>query len=412
MFALALACSPALADAAPLVLLFAKRCADCTPGRAWSQSGRVVGAARLVALVRRREGYLAIGSWRASYGRNEGPKLFEGDQRTPEGVYHLVALHDHAGDDNYGDLSLLTDYPNPDDVRRGSTGSSISIHGGKPRPTLGCIRLLDGDDPSEPPWVSRDSIHELAALVAPSAAPVPLISVAEAAPACLPEAGHWTSPDCASMLDLVLLSNTPPPRETVSLLLRTRIEPADDGALGAWGARAHMAPAALREPTVTNHQINRAASETMTATASSSAAHCAVDGRTHQSCAPLLAIDGRDDTAWCEGAPDDGVGAWLQLRLPRSRHIARVEIKTGYWKGGAGSSTWFHNGRARELRITIGEHATDCAVDERDPAMLICPTDNAAGDTVRLEIRRATAGAPKSDTCLSEVRIVAIPEAE
>lgn len=94
------------------------------------------------------------------FGRGDGRKLHEGDRRTPEGLYRVVAKRPHARWSRF----LLLDYPNPADVaahRRAleageidaDVGGAIGIHG-TDAPllndtrvdwTLGCVSLTDRD---------------------------------------------------------------------------------------------------------------------------------------------------------------------------------------------------------------------------------------------------------------------------
>jgi lipoprotein-anchoring transpeptidase ErfK/SrfK len=94
------------------------------------------------------------------------PKLYEGDRKTPEGEYHVIAKHVHPEWQRF----LLLDYPNADDrqvyiwrrtkglvpARGGQvagTGGAIGIHGtvnddlnrGGVNWTYGCISLLSHD---------------------------------------------------------------------------------------------------------------------------------------------------------------------------------------------------------------------------------------------------------------------------
>lgn len=99
-------------------------------------------------------------------GRTPGRKVFEGDRRTPSGLYHVLAKRPHPKYDRFLDL----DYPNDGDMaqydaalrygvvpavlghRRG-TGGLIGIHGSD-KPdfnrlgidwTFGCISLANRD---------------------------------------------------------------------------------------------------------------------------------------------------------------------------------------------------------------------------------------------------------------------------
>lgn len=98
------------------------------------------------------------------FGRNAGRKLFEGDRRTPIGLYRVTAKRAHPRFDRFLDLS----YPNGDDVafyrkavaagqvpdegRRGP-GGLVGIHGSDQEElnrlgidwTFGCISLVNRD---------------------------------------------------------------------------------------------------------------------------------------------------------------------------------------------------------------------------------------------------------------------------
>lgn len=100
-------------------------------------------------------------TWRdIVFGRGEGRKLHEGDRRTPEGLYRVVAKRPHARWERF----LLLDYPNPADVEAhrsaleageidSAVGGAIGIHG-TDAPllnatrvdwTLGCVSLSNDD---------------------------------------------------------------------------------------------------------------------------------------------------------------------------------------------------------------------------------------------------------------------------
>nr|WP_298727783.1 L,D-transpeptidase family protein [uncultured Steroidobacter sp.] len=90
--------------------------------------------------------------------RPEGHKQFEGDFRTPEGVYRLTRRNPNS---EYF-LSILVDYPNEQDVKRARAqglrpGGAIMIHGQPNTPkksrdyysnvdwTEGCIAVSNSD---------------------------------------------------------------------------------------------------------------------------------------------------------------------------------------------------------------------------------------------------------------------------
>ena len=89
-------------------------------------------------------------------GRLGPDKSFEGDQRTPLGVYFVTrALNRKALDNFYGAGALPINFPNEFDRRRNRTGSGIWLHGvpdgpsgtlsRAPRASDGCVVLANND---------------------------------------------------------------------------------------------------------------------------------------------------------------------------------------------------------------------------------------------------------------------------
>jgi murein L,D-transpeptidase YafK len=107
-----------------------------------------------------------VKSYPVVLGRNPGRKMFEGDRRTPSGLYHVIAKRPHPKYDRFLDL----DYPNDGDIaqydaalhggvvpavlghRRG-TGGLVGIHGSDKENfnrlgidwTFGCVSLANRD---------------------------------------------------------------------------------------------------------------------------------------------------------------------------------------------------------------------------------------------------------------------------
>uniref|UniRef100_UPI0040471BBB L,D-transpeptidase family protein n=1 Tax=Aliarcobacter sp. TaxID=2321116 RepID=UPI0040471BBB len=78
-------------------------------------------------------------------GEVAGDKVFEGDKKTPEGVYELIEKKIDV-DQFYGPFALVTSYPNTFDQSLNKTGSGIWIHGmpyngEREKFTKGCIAL-------------------------------------------------------------------------------------------------------------------------------------------------------------------------------------------------------------------------------------------------------------------------------
>jgi murein L,D-transpeptidase YafK len=109
-----------------------------------------------------------IRSYRVSLGYNpDGPKMKEGDGRTPEGRYFI----DNRNDRSAYHRSLHISYPNPQDLARARqaglrTGGSIFIHG-KPNDKTGVWwrRAQNQDWTNGCIAVSDDEINEIWNLV-------------------------------------------------------------------------------------------------------------------------------------------------------------------------------------------------------------------------------------------------------
>lgn len=87
----------------------------------------VIKSERALHLLHRGE---TIKTYRVSLGKQTGPKLYEGDQRTPEGMYWI---NWRKQSDNFN-LSMHISYPNASDLKRSkdlgrSPGNMIMLHG-------------------------------------------------------------------------------------------------------------------------------------------------------------------------------------------------------------------------------------------------------------------------------------------
>lgn len=118
----------------------------------------------------------------ASVGLNGINKQFEGDSRSPVGVYFTQKiLPDKRLPDLYGAGALTLNYPNNFDLHRGRSGSGIWIHGSPsaqysraPQATDGCIvlpndamqRLLSLSDPRGMPIIVQENIKWISSNIA------------------------------------------------------------------------------------------------------------------------------------------------------------------------------------------------------------------------------------------------------
>lgn len=101
---------------------------DSLPRDAIADRVLVEKSARRLTLIRNGN---ALKTYRVALGRAPiGPKEYEGDQRTPQGIY---SIDFHKPDSDYH-LALHISYPEPRDIDRASAqglsaGSDIMIHG-------------------------------------------------------------------------------------------------------------------------------------------------------------------------------------------------------------------------------------------------------------------------------------------
>ena len=94
-----------------------------------------------------------VADYYISQGKAGSGKQFEGDNKTPLGVYHVTSFIDPAKlPDLYGKGAFPLNYPNPWDKRLGRTGYGIWLHGTPSdtyaRPPLaseGCVVLANQD---------------------------------------------------------------------------------------------------------------------------------------------------------------------------------------------------------------------------------------------------------------------------
>jgi murein L,D-transpeptidase YafK len=94
-----------------------------------------------------------VADYYVSSGKNGAAKMREGDEKTPIGVYHVVAsLPRQKLSDFYGSGAFPLDYPNEWDRRQGRNGHGIWLHGvpsdtysRPPRASNGCVVLSNAD---------------------------------------------------------------------------------------------------------------------------------------------------------------------------------------------------------------------------------------------------------------------------
>lgn len=99
-------------------------------------------------------------TWQMATGKKAGDKLYQGDHRTPEGIYHFYQFIPHEtlmqryGKEGrrYGAGAFAMNYPNPVDRRKRKTGNGIWVHSTNEETRIekgldsrGCIVISNND---------------------------------------------------------------------------------------------------------------------------------------------------------------------------------------------------------------------------------------------------------------------------
>ncbi|MDN5863083.1 MAG: L,D-transpeptidase [Salinisphaera sp.] len=108
---------------------------------------------RLYLFTNQNKSLRLIADFYASVGAAGGGKQFEGDLRTPVGIYHVTGFKpDRTLPELYGDGAFPLNYPNAWDQFFGRTGDGIWLHGvprttynRPPRASEGCVVLSNRD---------------------------------------------------------------------------------------------------------------------------------------------------------------------------------------------------------------------------------------------------------------------------
>lgn len=148
---------------------------------------------------------------------------------------------------------------------------------------------------------------------------------------------------------------------------------------------------------------------------------------------PENVLDGKGETAWCEGAPGSGAGQWLQFNLIGNKpgkycRLEGIAITPGYAKN---QKSYAENGRVRKVRVTDcdGKRPYDFTVDTAErydmaPVLLRMPVEEQKTGFLNMGTRYVEPleyieqtscfrlmilGVEKGssdDTCISEVALV------
>ncbi|HET7464044.1 MAG TPA: discoidin domain-containing protein [Longimicrobium sp.] len=116
---------------------------------------------------------------------------------------------------------------------------------------------------------------------------------------------------------------------------------------------------------------------------------------------PEMAVDGKWNTVWVEGADGDGSGDWIELNLRSPTTVCRVGIVNGYGNG----PRYYENERVRDAVLTFsnGSWQRIHLTDNNDLQYFdVTPTNT---QTVRLAIESVYPGTRWSDAAIGEIRV-------
>jgi hypothetical protein len=118
---------------------------------------------------------------------------------------------------------------------------------------------------------------------------------------------------------------------------------------------------------------------------------------------PKQAIDGKAGTAWVEGDPGAGLGAWIELDLGGSHAVSRIDLWGGLW---ASTEYWGRGNRPKSLEVkwSDGTTAEFALTDSQTIQVLSLPTP-VNTSTIRFKIKAMYNGTTWQDTGISEIMV-------
>ena len=120
--------------------------------------------------------------------------------------------------------------------------------------------------------------------------------------------------------------------------------------------------------------------------------------------APNL-FDGLQDTMWCEGKKDAGVGESIQVTLPAVTALKELRVMNGV---AVTEETYQKNNRVTKLKLELAPgQVKEVDVADQFGAYQTIPLDGVKTSTFKLTIQATAAGSSFNDTCLSELQIIA-----
>jgi hypothetical protein len=117
-----------------------------------------------------------------------------------------------------------------------------------------------------------------------------------------------------------------------------------------------------------------------------------------------LAVDGRRDTGWCEGAPGPGVGESLTLAFPTPVRIARLRVQPGYFKS---NDRWDRNNRVATASLRLSDGRTLSVSFQDVMREQVVPVGGGPVTSATLVVESVYYGGDREDTLISEIAVEA-----
>jgi len=118
---------------------------------------------------------------------------------------------------------------------------------------------------------------------------------------------------------------------------------------------------------------------------------------------PKQVIDGKAGTAWVEGDPGGGLGAWIELDLGGSKSVQRIDVWGGLW---ASSEYWARGNRPKSLEVKFSDGSIQqFPLSDSQKIQTLTLPKTVETSTIRLKIEAMYNGSTWQDTGISEIAV-------
>ena len=247
------------------------------------------------------------------YGARGTRKEWEGDRRTPLGMYMVrqierKSMRNRSSYLKFGGYSIELNYPNWHDQKEGRSGGEITIHGGRVNNTLGCPRVLDGT--MRHPKLGKKNIKIIASKVR-----------------------SWTK--------VIILEDCP------KALLGKKGQRLSKRSVRFWNS---ILDQSLSREELAARVYAFAQKRPPTSILASSV--YSNSGRY----SPWNLMDGLTGTAWVPSIKDQEKS--VTFKFSKKQRIKKLLIRNGYQKKVGKQDRWSQNARVRKIRLTFDDGST------------------------------------------------------